>query len=677
MPPSQFRISSSALRASLASLALVASSSAAPVAQSAETSGTTADVRLVLADEPIPAVLALLEKFTGKTVLADPALPKGKITFRPPAPLTKADTVVAIESLLALNGVALTPMGEKFLKAVPTGAAASQGAPELHLNSVRDLPPSERVVARLFSLRDADAASLAEKIRPLLTARAVITVMRDANALLVTDSLSNLIRVESFVERLDTPPASISLEIKNGRAETLATKLKALVAGAYKRRLRGDTTIDAIDGANRIAITTDPANANLLKELVGMLDTESGTAAKVEVFPLRHAEATKIATVVTQLASSRTGGAGAPGVAYGAAGSPAPAAGDERFSSAMSLVADERSNSLVAQGSPEDIAKLRKLVNRLDVLLPQVRIEATIVEVTLGDGEVSGLDSLGIGFKASGDTGVTSGDYRFATGTATLPNTGERAFGINGSVKDLSLAAAFNKSELRNKVKVLSSPNIVTTHNKKGFINVSQSQPIITGSTISDNSTATRSTVSYRDIGIKLEVTPRIGDNGVIQMEVTQAVENIAGSTTIDGNSQPLIGKREATSFLTASDREVIVLAGLQSTAETTTLGKVWLLGDIPGLGYLFRPETVLKERRELIIFLKPYVVDAAKQKNEPTPGLRPDALTAPDANKFIGTGIAPSPLRDTWAEEEKKREAEAAARAANPPREPVRGMHD
>lgn len=267
--------------------------------------------------------------------------------------------------------------------------------------------------------------------------------------------------------------------------------------------------------------------------------------------------------------------------------------------------------------------------------------------------------------QASGTAGVGSGDYRFNTATPALPSTGVAPFSISGSVKDLSLAAAFNKSELRNKVKVLSSPTIVTTHNKKATINVSQSQPIITGSTSDlQNTNTTRSTVTYRDIGIKLEVTPRIGDNGVIQMEVTQAVENIAGSTTIDGNSQPLIGKREATSYVTASDREVIILAGLQSTAETITEGKVWLLGDIPGLGYFFRPETVTHERRELIIFLKPYVVDPVKQAKEPTPGLHPDALTAPDANKFITTGQAPSPLKDKWAYEEKAREDEAFAGA-------------
>ncbi len=320
---------------------------------------------------------------------------------------------------------------------------------------------------------------------------------------------------------------------------------------------------------------------------------------------------------------------------------------------------------------------------RLDVILPQVRIEATIVEVTLGQGEVSGLDTLGLGFKlnpngSSSNTG--NGDYRFNTGTPGLPNSGDPAFSIGGSVKELSLAAILNKSELRTKVKVLSSPTIVTTHNKKALINVSQSQPIVTGSASDlQNPSASRSSVTYRDIGIKLEVTPRIGDNGVIQMEVTQTVENIAGTTRIDNNEQPLIGKREATSYLSATDRETIILAGLQSTADRTTKGKIWLLGSIPYLGpWLFQPETVSNERRELIIFLKPYVSDPAKMRAEPTPGLRPDALTGRDANRFIDTGIAPSPLTDTWAEEERRREAAAAERAARPPRkEPIPGMHD
>lgn len=643
-----------------------------------ETPSQESGVRLALAEEPITQVVALLEKYKGKTILCDPALPKTKISFRPQSVLSKKQAIVALESLLALNGVAITPLDDDFLKAVPAGLAASQDTPELHLESVVGLPNSQRVIARLFELRSMDAASMAERIKPFVSSRAVITIMREANSLLVTDSLANIIRLEDFIGKFDKAPVDKTFDLKNARATEVASKLKSLATGAYKGLLRGETGIDAIDRSNSVVVTTAPENLPLLEKLVAKLDGDASTGSRMEVFPIRNAEASKLVQVIKELTGNQRGATGAP--ASGGAVS-ATLAADDRFSGSVNIVADDRSNSLVAQGTPDDIAKLRKLVDRLDVVLPQVRIEATIVEVTLADNEASGLDTLGLGFKAAtGASGAAeSGDYRFNTATPALPTTGTAPFSISGSVKDLSIAAALNKSELRSRVKVLSSPTIVTTHNKKAVVNVSQSQPIVTGTTSDiQNPSATRSTVSYRDIGIKLEVTPRISDNGVIQMDVTQVVENIAGSTTIDGNSQPIIGKREATSYLMANDREVIVLAGLQSTADTVTEGKVWLLGDIPGLGYFFRPQTVQRERRELIIFLKPYVVDASKQAKEPKPGLRPDSLISPDANKFMETGLAPSPIKDTWAEKEKKREEEAARdKEQSPKREPIPGKGD
>lgn len=664
------------IRGALSALVLFALP-AAPVAAApsgAPAPGAGGAVNLAIGEEPVTQVLAMLERLTGKTVIADPAIPRTKITFRPPHGLSRDEAVMALESLLSLNGVALTPLGERFLKAVPAGAPAAQGAPELHLESVRNLPPSERVVARLFSLKDADAASVAEKLKPLMTGRAVITVLRESNALLVTDSLTNLIRAEDFVAGFDRPVATYEPELKNMRAETLAAKLKVILAGAYKRRLRGEVSVDALDGANRLLITTAPENLEAVKGLVALLDTGTGTAAKVEVFPLRCAEAVKMAAVIKELA----GGRNAAGATAARPAEAAPAAGDERFSGGMSLVADERSNSIIVQGSPEDIAKIRKLLERLDVVLPQVQIEATIIEVTLNEGDVSGLQSLGLGYKSASGTGVTgNGKYTFNTGTPALENTGQQAFTVSGSVDSLSLAAALNQDTAKGRVKVLSSPTIVTTHNKKAVINVSQSQPIITGVTSSiQNTGATQSTVNYRDIGIKLEVTPRIGVDGVIQMEVSQTVENLAGNTQIDGNTQPIIGKREATSYLTANDGQMIVLAGLQSTSDNQSEGKVWLLGHIPGLDWIFSPESNTHRRSELMVFLTPRVVDL--KKIGATPKIHPDALIAPDMGRFLKSGRAPSPLEDTWAAKERKREEEAErARTTPPRREPMRGMHD
>jgi hypothetical protein len=121
---------------------------------------------------------------------------------------------------------------------------------------------------------------------------------------------------------------------------------------------------------------------------------------------------------------------------------------------------------------------------------------------------------------------------------------------------------------------------------------------------------AIKSTVDYKDIGIELRVKPLIGTNGVIQLEISQRVEDVSGNVTINGNTMPSISKREATSFVSVCDGDTVVLAGLQERKHNDTGGKLWLLGDIPIIGdILFSPKSKVESTTELIIFIKPTVV--------------------------------------------------------------------
>ena len=151
------------------------------------------------------------------------------------------------------------------------------------------------------------------------------------------------------------------------------------------------------------------------------------------------------------------------------------------------------------------------------------------------------------------------------------------------------------------------------------------------------------------------------GSNGTVQIDVSQKIDNIIGTTSIDGNEQPLISSRRATSYISIKDRETIALAGLQSFDETTNKGKVYILGDIPLIGALFRPKTYSSTRRELIVFLRPFVItDAGEEKNL---GVRDEALTRDDARAFIETGRFPQLENpDFTAEKRAKAEADAAA---------------
>ena len=181
---------------------------------------------------------------------------------------------------------------------------------------------------------------------------------------------------------------------------------------------------------------------------------------------------------------------------------------------------------------------------------------------------------------------------------------------VSGSLKDFSINTILKTARRNTEVTILSTPTLVTTHNQEASINVVESRPVITA-TQSDNfgGTSLRSSVQYRDIGIELIVKPLIGPNGIIQMEIDQKIETVVDTVDIDGNEQPIIGKRQAKSFLSVADKELIVLGGLQQLDNTETRGRMAILGEIPLLGKLFRSRADEQTKRELLIFIRPEIL--------------------------------------------------------------------
>jgi general secretion pathway protein D len=253
------------------------------------------------------------------------------------------------------------------------------------------------------------------------------------------------------------------------------------------------------------------------------------------------------------------------------------------------------------------------LIDKVDVVLPQVRVEVVIAEVTLTSNDSSGITALGMTVTNGKLTGV-NGTLFGGAGGVTGIGGGAAALAPNGTLTGI-VNLGTSSTPTKNDLNVLSVPAITTSHNKEATIFVGESRPVITG-TQSTGGTAglvASSTVSQRDIGIQLKVLPLIGKDGSVQLQVTQQVEDVLGSVTIDGNDQPVIGRRSTDSFVSAMSGEIIVLGGLQRSNDTTTKNR---LGPIPIIGDLLGGSSKTKTRTELLIFLRPYVLNNSAVDN-------------------------------------------------------------
>ena len=621
---------------------------------------------VILRDETVAQVLDLMQRWTGKAILRPQALPASLYTLSLPASITRDEALLAIETLLNLNGIAVIQQGDKFLKVVPNLVAKAE-SPTLLTGSTLTLPPSGRIATKIYTLKHANAQEFITQIVSSLntTLASPPVYFGRNNAFLITDSITNLQKIENLVTQLDRPQLDLvvtkSYTLKNAMATDLVNKLTAMLrtqavaSGGAPFRLSTGTTFLADERTNRVLLMGSADQHDFFDKLIDTLDQKSNPNTKTDVIFLRHADAQQVATLVTSLvtgqttASTRAGNttrsttlnrtttaapvvATAATAAAGAAGS--QQAGADEFSNTVTVLPDVRSNSIVVSGTNDDLRLLHDLIDKVDIVLPQVRIEVVIAEVKLSDNETNGFNTLGLTVTNGKLTGIGGTGAGFgvngvpAVGAPTGVPTNQTLTGgsqgsLNPSTNSLSATIGLVTTPRKGDLKVLSVPAITTTHNKEATIFVGESRPVITGSTTASTTGQVTSTVSQRDIGIQLKVLPLIGKDGSVQLQVSQSVEDILGTTLLDGNEQPIIGRRTTDSYVSAMSGEIVVLGGLQRRQVTKQTNR---LGPIPIIGDIFGSSKDSDTRTELVIFLRPVVLNSSAVDNL-------DALSRVDAS--------------------------------------------
>jgi len=656
---------------------------AAPAAAPAPVAGVVAAVPLpglsgsdqvgpvILRDETIAQVLDLMQRWTGKSILRPQALPASVYTLSLPASITRDEALLAIETLLNLNGIAVIQQGDKFLKVVPNLVAKAE-SPTLLTGSTLELPPSGRIATKIYTLKHANAQEFITQIISSLntTLASPPVYFGRNNAFLITDSITNLQKIENLVVQLDRPQLDLvvtkSYTLKNAMATDLVNKLTAMLrtqavaSGGAPFRLSTGTTFLADERTNRVLLMGSADQHDFFDKLIETLDQKSNPNTKTDVIFLRHADAQQVATLVTSLVTGQTTAAARAGntvrsttlnrtptpvapVAAGAAGATTSQMGADEFSSNLTVLPDVRSNSVVVSGTNDDLRLLYDLIDKVDIVLPQVRIEVVIAEVKLSDNESNGFSTLGLTVQNGKLVGIGGSGAGFGvTGIPVTPvnpvlNTGQTivnpAQGTLGANNSLSATIGLVTTPRKGDLKILSVPAITTTHNKEATLFVGESRPVITGSTVAATTGQITSTVSQRDIGITLKVLPLIGKDGAVQLQISQSVEDILGSTILDGNDQPIIGRRTTDSYVSAMSGEIVVLGGLQRTVTTKSTTR---LGPIPIIGDIFGSSTNLEEKQELVIFLRPYVLNSSAVDNLDALGRVSNSANGPEVKKII-----------------------------------------
>lgn len=372
--------------------------------------------------------------------------------------------------------------------------------------------------------------------------------------------------------------------------------------------------VDTVSGLLRAMPRAAPAAV----QSSAMGNQARGASGGVELFviPLQHARAVDVASTVNAL-YGRGGSFGSessrpptlmddlrgnlvPTVGgQSPSGASPPGARPGQLSGELTIVSDQRANTLLVRANAADIELIRSVVHALDVRPLQVLIEVLIAEVrrdrSLGIHTESDLAP-----SAVGNSGAT---IEGALGEGGLGDFALRVMGVGG----LDLTTTLRLASGRGKVRILTRPIVLATNNQTAEIVVGSQRPFVQVQRSLPTDGATRDqVVQYKDVGTKLTVRPTISGDGSVQLEVTQEVST---ATSEQAFNAPVISTRSVRTQLLVRDGQTVALGGLTDRQVETRQGGLPLLSSIPLIGGLFGRASRATIETELFIFLTPRVI--------------------------------------------------------------------
>ncbi|NOT99690.1 MAG: type II secretion system secretin GspD [Sideroxydans sp.] len=557
-------------------------------------------VSLNFVNADIQEVIKAISQISKKNFLVDPRV-KGSINIVSATPVSTELAYDILLSALRLQGYSAVD-ADGVTKIIPEADA------KLYADTmVRPGVKGDKIVTKVIVLKNESATQMVNVVRPMIAPNNLVVAHASGNALVITDYVSNIKRIEQIIKAIDVPSADapILIPVKNSSAVDLAATINKLMPEAVAAT-SGDGNqrfvLIADTRSNTLLLRADnPGRVARVRELVSKLDNDSGAPGNFHVVTLRNADASKIAQTLRAVMSGDTSTA--------AAGA-APATGSGI------VQADVASNSLIITASEPIYKNLRLAIDKLDVRRPQVFVEALIVEVTADKAAEFGVQWQSLATQGNtsiiGGTnfGTTNNIIGLATSKTPIPGPGLNIGVLNGVGAAANLGMLARALETDSNANILSSPNLLTLDNEEAKIVVGQNVPFITGQYAQSGGATTATpfqTIERKDVGLTLKIKPQILDGGSVRLQVFQEVSSvIATANTAAGVTT---NKRSIESNILVDKDQIVVLGGLIQDTVNVVNNQIPLLGSIPLLGRLFSYESRQRSKTNLMVFIRPYVM--------------------------------------------------------------------
>ncbi|WP_445358415.1 type II secretion system secretin GspD [Microbulbifer sp. ANSA005] len=466
--------------------------------------------------------------------------------------------------------------------------------------------PAESLVVRTVRVENISASQLIAMLRPLIPQTGHLAAYADTNTLIIADRAANIDQIIRLVKQLDRAGA-IDIEVvplmfaSAKEVKQVLTDLLQSSGGKAGKEVQ-PLRISVDERSNSILLTGDPVTRQQIKTVIGRLDAPLDGEGNTAVVYIQYANAADLKPILE-----------------GMSGSIQNTEKDQQAANIeVSIQVNESLNALVLTAPPALLETMKGVIARLDVRRAQVLIEAIIVEVVEGTGSELGISWIA----GSGSNAVAGWNNQLGTDSDGEPNpfslpvtdlVGAGALHL-GYLSGGDIRAAINAVASESNTNILSTPTIMALDNEEAEILVGQNVPFITGEQLlSGSNDDPFTTIQREDVGTTLKVIPRVNNNNSVTLEIEQKVENVLSSATAaaEGASDIVTSKREIRTKVLIDDGAILVLGGLMEDQVNETVSKVPLLGDIPGIGRLFRNTEKSVSKTNLMVFLRPRILSS------------------------------------------------------------------
>jgi general secretion pathway protein D len=637
----------------------VAMSYAAAAAPTRSTDGATITPNYKDAD--LSQIIQAVSEVTGKNFIIDPRV-NAKVTMLSATPMSPAAFYEAFLAVLQVYGYVAVPAG-KVIKIIPNTDARQLPSIDLP-NDVSST--SDEIVTQIITMKNVSAAQLVPLLRPLIPQQGHLAAYPSGNMLIISDRASNVNRIMKIIARMDESgdePVEV-IALRNASAADLVRTVNQLSQGQASEGAGAPVKIVADERTNSVLVSGEKSLRLKIKALIVNLDTPMQSGGDTQVRYLRYADAEKIADKLKGQASASAKAQGGP---QGGA-TPSASSGGANVDASVTIWADVATNALIMTAPPKIMKSLMAVIDKLDIRRAQVQVEALIVEVDVNKSSNLGVQWILYGqgsstvpaavtnFPGSG-TGIVNLAAAALGGSTTSTTTGTTGVGgVAGAVSALTTGATlaigrYNPTSGTNfaaivqalrsdgSSNIISTPSLITMNNEEAEVKVTQEIPLITGQysnsqTSISGTTSPFTTIQREEVGTILKVTPHINEGNSVQLKIEQ--EDSSPGAKLTDSADISTNKRSIKTTVLIEDGGIIVLGGLMSDTVTQSEDRVPVLGAIPLLGNLFKSRSGSRQKKNLLVFIRPKILRDADATETTSEGKYDEVR---DEQKKLGRG--------------------------------------